>query len=547
MKYVIQKLSKVTPLASCHHGLIKALMAVCLFAFMPSLAHAQSYDPFTSNAIIAPAPMLPVEFGGTGTFTFQAGNNGGDALIFPALNGNAGNLMGLVISLANGVPNVPGAVDIFNPTAAEALTAISGPLLSFFDFTYNPGIRTYTGVQIAAIPAFSSIEAVIQYRVAENTFIGSPFNGANVNVQPPGYTNPQPTDNDQASSFTYVQASDFGDAPVSGVAQDGLGTNSYGSATHAINVAQDTNDVYTNYWYLGASVDHEDVNQDSPGADGDDVNQSNGLAPSDDENGVSFPALIPGQLATITVDVTNQGSGFAFLNAWIDWNGDGDFADAGEQIIASPGLFIFGTSTQNINVTVPANAILNALTFARFRLGNPVGSAGADTFGEVEDYVIFIGDPTAVTIGDVDIEAASVDDFLDGLSVDKMSDEELLKLLDASDPGLAASSDGSRESILSALRRYLDPDGDGRVAILRWDTLEERGTVGFYVTRTNLNSEVLLINDTLLPGMVFAPLGAEYILADPTAEDGQVYQYRFIELETSGNTREYGPFELELN
>jgi hypothetical protein len=77
--------------------------------------------------------------------------------------------------------------------------------------------------------------------------------------------------------------------------------------------------------------------------------------------------------------------------------------------------------------------------------------------------------------------------------------------------------------------------------------LEERGTVGFYVTRTNLNSEVLLINDTLLPGMVFAPLGAEYILADPTAEGGQVYQYRFIELETSGNTREYGPFELELN
>jgi hypothetical protein len=372
-----------------------------------------------------------------------------------------------------------------------------------------------------------------------------------VNVQPPGYTNPQPTDNDQASSFTYVQASDFGDAPNSGVAQDGLGVNSYGVASHPINVAQ-TAGVYTNYWHLGASVDHEDVNQDSPGADGDDVNQSNGLAPSDDENGVTFPALIPGQSATISVDVTNQGGGgvgqIAYLNAWIDWNGDGDFADAGE-LITPPFTFFQVTGTQNIMVAVPAGAILNALTYARFRLsGNPfLASSGADnTYGEVEDYVIFIGDPTAVTIGDVDIEATSVDDFLDGLSVDKMSDEELLKLLDASDPGLAASSDGSRESILSAFRRYLDPDGDGRVAILRWDTLEERGTVGFYVTRTNLNSEVLLINDTLLPGMVFAPLGAEYILADPTAEGGQVYQYRFIELETSGNTREYGPFELEL-
>ena len=304
-------------LSTLQYCALHIMFAVGLLALTPMVAHAQSYDPYTSNAVIAPAPLAPAEFGGTGTYTFQAGNNGGDALIFPALDGNPGNLMGLEISLANGVPNVPTAVDPDNPDAAEGLSALSGPLLDYFDFTYNPVIKTYTGVQKAEIPAFASFEAVIQYRVTVNTFIGSPFNGGNVNAQPPGYTNPQPTDNDQASSNTYVKAIDYGDAPIS-----------YGSADHTIDLVK-TGGVYQRYIYLGTSVDPEDAYQDSATADGDDINQTNVLSPSNDENGVTFPTLIPGEQVSIPFEVTIEGAGFAFVNAWIDWNGDGDFADTG--------------------------------------------------------------------------------------------------------------------------------------------------------------------------------------------------------------------------
>ena len=40
-----------------------------------------------------------------------------------------------------------------------------------------------------------------------------------------------------------------------------------------------------------------------------------------------------------------------------------------------------------------------------------------------------------------------------------------------------------REAVLEAIAGYLDPDGDGRFAQLVWETMEQRGTIGFYVYR----------------------------------------------------------------
>jgi hypothetical protein len=85
------------------------------------------------------------------------------------------------------------------------------------------------------------------------------------------------------------------------------------------------------------------------------------------------------------------------------------------------------------------------------------------------------------------------------------------------------------------------------VAELHWDTLEERGTVGFYVERAVADGGWVLIYSEMLPALVFAPLGAEYKLVDPIAKSGRIYQYRLIEQEANGDTREYGPFELDIN
>jgi hypothetical protein len=195
-------------------------------------------------------------------------------------------------------------------------------------------------------------------------------------------------------------------------------------------------------------------------------------------------------------------------------------------------------------------------TFVRFRLTsdrnlNPLTSGtpspvGPANSGEVEDYRIDYN-PTAVTIGSVALTAQTAEGFLADLGADGLDTQALRDLLAAWDPAAAESLAGAdRAAILAALRAYLDPDGDGQVAVLRWDTLEQRGTVGFYVDRAEPGGEQVRINGDLLPALIGAPLGGEYLLADPRARAGVPYEYTLIEQEAWGSTRSYGPFPLEL-
>jgi len=126
---------------------------------------------------------------------------------------------------------------------------------------------------------------------------------------------------------------------------------------------------------LGGGVDAEPNGQPQVNALGDDNN-------GDDEDGVAFNALKRGAMGIAHVNVTGGG----FLNAWIDFNGDGDWNDAGEQIATSRYLITGGNPNQ-ITFLVPANAATGA-TFARFRFGvdaalPPTGGAND---GEVEDH-----------------------------------------------------------------------------------------------------------------------------------------------------------------
>ncbi len=125
-------------------------------------------------------------------------------------------------------------------------------------------------------------------------------------------------------------------------------------------------------------------------------------------------------------------------------------------------------------------------------------------------------DPTAVTIGKVGLKTVPVSDFLP-------------------DPSGA-----------EALSR-LDPDADGRVPVVFWNTLSERGTIGFYVQRRRLDGSWMDVNKEMLPGLITAPLGGEYQLADPSVKSGILYQYRLIEQEARGSVRYYGPYSLEMS
>ncbi len=162
-----------------------------------------------------------------------------------------------------------------------------------------------------------------------------------------------------ASFLLESDNADVTDAPIS-----------YGNATHTIAGIR-----------MGASVDADPSLLNSANAQGDDTNNT------DDENGVTLTPLLPtGETTIVPVSIQNASG---FLNAWFDWNADGDFADAGEQMITNQAVAVGPT---NLNIAVPITAIIGP-TFARFRvctnntaLDNCSTPAGTVQSGEVEDY-----------------------------------------------------------------------------------------------------------------------------------------------------------------
>jgi hypothetical protein len=133
------------------------------------------------------------------------------------------------------------------------------------------------------------------------------------------------------------------------------------------------------------TVDVEGAAKPTPLADGDD------LAGTDDEDGVNLSSFVVGKSSTIRVTATAAGK----LNAWIDWNADGDFGDLGEQVATDLAV---RDGTIAFKAAVPVDAA-QPLTFARFRVSEEAGLGvfGPAQSGEVEDYPITItgkGKPT---------------------------------------------------------------------------------------------------------------------------------------------------------
>ncbi|MBN1921454.1 MAG: S8 family serine peptidase [Anaerolineae bacterium] len=104
---------------------------------------------------------------------------------------------------------------------------------------------------------------------------------------------------------------------------------------------------------------------------------------------------LPGATVNLTATVTGPAGGY--LAAWFDWNGDGDFDDAGELGFQN----IVSTGANPLAITIPGDYATGDPVNARFRLypGNgfqPTPTGGAAN-GEVEDYT-WLFSPTAVTL-----------------------------------------------------------------------------------------------------------------------------------------------------
>ncbi len=130
--------------------------------------------------------------------------------------------------------------------------------------------------------------------------------------------------------------------------------------------------------YLGASVDGEADGMPTIGANGDDTS---GTA---DEDGVTFlTCMVVG--ANTQVEVVANAP--CTLSAWIDFNADGDWEDAGETLF--PGGQLLAAGANILDFAVSAAAATGA-TYARFRCATEgvLAQGGPAADGEVEDYLV---------------------------------------------------------------------------------------------------------------------------------------------------------------
>ena len=148
--------------------------------------------------------------------------------------------------------------------------------------------------------------------------------------------------------------------------------------------------------HLGGAVDYEGDGLPTVAADGDD------LASGDDEDGVTFnPALSypnptirtgtdPVTLLPVQNTVRVNASGAGFASVWVDWNEDGDFADAGERVADAQAVAAGNNDLTFAGAANPADI----RTYVRVRYSTDAASVHAPTGvapdGEVEDYRVLV-------------------------------------------------------------------------------------------------------------------------------------------------------------
>ena len=83
--------------------------------------------------------------------------------------------------------------------------------------------------------------------------------------------------------------------------------------------------------------------------------------------------------------------------------------------------------------------------------------------------------------------------------------------------------------------------------LLHWNTASEVGTLGFHVERRSSGGWERLNRGGLLPGLGLTdPQGGAYTYVDNEAAPGETLLYRLVELESKGNQRIHGPYEVTL-
>ena len=270
---------------------------------------------------------------------------------------------------------------------------------------------------------------------------------------------------------------------------------------------------------LGAWFDRELEGQPIDTAAGDD-NTETTQPRDDDEDGVSNAAngeSWAGGDGAFSVTVTG---GPGCLNAWMDFTNDdgdyptdpaygyyadGNFTNGGSYDTATIGATTYSehiilnavldSGTTNVPVSVPPDLNRGGTTlfYVRFRLSpapcGTIAPTGLVAGGEVEDYQLNLGSPTAVKL--VRFEAAA------------------------------------------------QPGG----ILLTWETASEVDNLGFNLYRAESpEAEPVRLNEALIPSQgPGSPIGFSYTYPDSTPQPGITYYYWLEDVDVHGTVTRHGP------
>ncbi len=180
-------------------------------------------------------------------------------------------------------------------------------------------------------------------------------------------------------------------------------------------------------------------------------------ANDDFDDGIVFgSSFVPNLTSEITVNTSAPG----FIDAWIDWNADGDWNDPNEKILSRREV---STGANLFVVRAPAG-IPTGTTFARFRLSTAgdLGPTGLAADGEVEDYEVTVGvNPWRNPVNPLDVNNQ------DGATPTPM--DALLVIGELNDFAHASSRTGRLPipaPTADAPPPFLDVNGDGFVSPL---------------------------------------------------------------------------------
>ena len=263
----------------------------------------------------------------------------------------------------------------------QVVAATSGIVSAWVDFDLNGSWGDFGENVLAGMPVVAGTNVMV-VNVPASSSNGSTFARFRFTTLPVAMTYTGLVANGEVEDYALSilpaeeTALDFGDADDSPLA----------SIYPTLLVNNGARHVVVPGVFLGATVDVEPDGQPDGTATGDDNNPPAGL---NDEDGVGLPPVL---VAGATVPVPVVASVPGFLNAWIDWNGNGTWSDPGEQVFTNQPLAP-GPNPLLLSAPLPpVFASGGPQSRWRFTTYPPAAPAytGAETDGEVEDYEVLL-------------------------------------------------------------------------------------------------------------------------------------------------------------